>query len=66
MFSPYTYVDVAASVVHVCDRKASTSTLGGERGNVWWRPGLDRFVDENGVRFKDGTVVEVSFLHRYA
>ena len=56
----YMFLPSVASVIHVCDRKAVTSTRGGERGNVWRRPALDRFVGENGVRFKDGTTIEVS------
>ncbi|CAM9526332.1 unnamed protein product [Laminaria digitata] len=52
-------VSSAASVVHVCDRAASESLRGGERGNVWWRPTLEKFEGANGVRFKDGTSAEI-------
>ncbi|CAN0463259.1 unnamed protein product [Ascophyllum nodosum] len=55
-------ISSVASVIHVCDRRASTSTCGGERGNVWRRPALDRFVGDNGVRFKDGTSIEVDTI----
>lgn len=50
---------ISASVVHVCDRKTSASVRGGQRDNVWWRPALERFEGKNGVRFKDGALVEV-------
>ncbi|CAM9417100.1 unnamed protein product [Scytosiphon promiscuus] len=52
-------VSSVADVVHVCDRKNLTSRQGGEKGNVWWRPGLERFEGTNGVRFKDGELQEV-------
>lgn len=48
-----------ADVVHVCDRSNLATLKGGERGNVWWRPALERFEGENGVRFKDGELEEV-------
>lgn len=49
-----------ADVVHLCDRSAETAAIGGERGNVWWRPGLAAFEGDHGVRFKDGSLEEVS------
>ncbi|CAM9515105.1 unnamed protein product, partial [Hapterophycus canaliculatus] len=48
-----------ADVVHVCDRKNLTTRQGGEKGNVWWRPALERFEGANGVRFKGGELEEV-------
>eukprot|EP00903_Cladosiphon_okamuranus_P006399 g6264.t1 len=52
-------VSSVADVVHVCDRSNHVASKGGERGNVWWRPALERFEGENGVRFKDGELEEV-------
>lgn len=43
----------------MCDRSNHVTLKGGERGNVWWRPALERFEGENGVRFKDGELEEV-------
>ena len=50
-------------MVHVCDRSNLVTLQGGERGNVWWRPALERFEGENGVRFKDGELEEVHIHH---
>eukprot|EP00752_Nemacystus_decipiens_P014315 g12734.t1 len=52
-------VSSVADVVHVCDRNNLVTTQGGERDNIWWRPALERFEGENGVRFKDGEFEEV-------
>eukprot|EP00904_Undaria_pinnatifida_P007556 jgi/Undpi1/3930/HiC_scaffold_16.g07298.m1 len=52
-------VSSVASAVHVCDRAASESLRGGERGKVWWRPALEKFEGANTVWFKDGTSAEV-------
>lgn len=52
----------AADVVHVCDRSNPATLKGGDRGNVWWRPALERFEGEHGVRFKDGELEEVLML----
>lgn len=50
----------AAAAVHVADRKnLETLKGGGERGNVCWRPAVEKFEGENGVRFKGGELEEV-------
>ena len=47
-------------MVHVADRKnLETLAGGGERGNVCWRPAVERFEGDNGVRFKSGELEEV-------
>eukprot|EP00752_Nemacystus_decipiens_P001737 g1680.t1 len=52
-------VSSVADVVHVSDRNNQVTLQGGERGNIWWRPALERFEGDNGIRFKDGKLEEV-------
>ncbi|CAM9370590.1 unnamed protein product [Ectocarpus fasciculatus] len=52
-------VSSVAHAVHVCDRSNPVTSKGGERGNVWWRAALEKFEGANGVRFKNGELVEV-------
>ncbi|CBJ31120.1 similar to flavin-containing monooxygenase family protein [Ectocarpus siliculosus] len=52
-------ISSVAHAVHVCDRSNPVNSKGGERGNVWWRTALEKFEGANGVRFKNGELLEV-------
>ncbi|CAB1104099.1 unnamed protein product [Ectocarpus sp. CCAP 1310/34] len=52
-------ISSVAHAVHVCDRSNPVTSKGRERGNVWSRTALEKFEGANGVRFKNGELVEV-------